>query len=188
MPRSRGFTLLELLVVLVLMGLLTAAGMTTLQYTFDAETADKHAERLAALVALASEEALLTGRELGMRIDDNGYSFLYFSEREQAWTTISEAKTFRPRQLPEHIEVALELEGRTVELGSAGEDDAGDADDEAAGEADSDGDFATDPPQVMFFSSGQSTPFRLDLMDTRDNSQWRLKVDLLGRVEREKLE
>lgn len=219
MYRVRGFTLLELLVVMVLMGLLSAAAMTTVNYAFTDDTAEKHSERMAALVELAAEEALLTGRELGMRIDDDGYSFYRFEERQQAWRRIDEQKIFRSRTFPEHIETSLHLEGQQVVLeGNDDEQDAtsetatdrsgkesgsenggkngrkkdsengskGDSDSSESGEQDGGG-FAEDPPQVMFFSSGQSTPFELEILDTRDDKRWRLEADLLGRVEREQV-
>lgn len=189
MCHSRGFTLLELLVVMVMMGLMTAAAISTINYVFTDDTAEKHSERLAALVELAAEEALLTGRELGMRIDDDGYAFYQFDERAQAWSAINQQKVFRNRAFPEHIEISLRLEGQAVVL--AQEDDQEDQEGEETQpdeENSEDNDFAEEPPQLMFFSSGQTTPFTLEVLDTRDGKRWQLEIDLLGRVEREQLE
>lgn len=188
MLRARGFTLLELLVVMVLMGLLSAAAMTTINYAFTDDTADKHSERLAALVELAAEEALLTGRELGMRIDDDGYSFYRFEERQQAWTSIAEQKIFRNRPFPEHIEISLQLEGQAVVLADESADESANEENGEVNNEVDDNDFADEPPQVMFFSSGQSTPFELEILDTRDDQRWQLSADLLGRVERKQVE
>lgn len=186
MRHGRGFTLLELLVVMVMMGLMTAAAISTINYVFTDDTAEKHSERLAALVELASEEALLTGRELGMRIDDDGYAFYQFDERAQAWSAINEQKVFRNRPFPEHIEISLRLEGQAVVL--ADEQDENAETPEANGDESENNDFAEEPPQLMFFSSGQTTPFTLEVLDTRDGKRWQLETDLLGRVEREQLE
>ena len=188
MRLSRGFTLLELLVVMVMMGLMTAAAISTINYVFTDDTAEKHSERLAALVELASEEALLTGRELGMRIDDDGYAFYQFDERAQAWSAINEQKVFRNRTFPDHIEISLRLEGQAVVLAPDSEDSEDDQEEDASESESGNNDFADDPPQLMFFSSGQTTPFTLEVLDTRDSKRWQLETDLLGRVEREQVE
>ncbi|MDX1443654.1 MAG: prepilin-type N-terminal cleavage/methylation domain-containing protein, partial [Gammaproteobacteria bacterium] len=64
----QGFTLIELLVVMVLMALLSAAALTTLNFAAGDEDIETEARRIGALVSLAAEEALLTGREIGLEL------------------------------------------------------------------------------------------------------------------------
>lgn len=169
---ARGFTLIEVLVVMVLMALLTAAAMTTLNYAFRNDGAETEARRIAALSRLAAEEALLTGREYGLRIDDDRLRFFLFEDEVGQWQPLDEDNTFRPRPLPEDLDFDLVLEGQAVMLGQGAEDDK---------ESDND-DNAPEPPQLMFFSSGQITPFTLTVSEA-DGETWIIEGDLLGRLE-----
>lgn len=177
-PRARihelrgGFTLIEVLVVMVLMALLTAAAMTTLNYAFRHDGAETEARRIAALSRLAAEEALLTGREYGLRIDDDQLRFFIFEDEAGQWQALDEDNTFRRRPLPEDLEFDLVLEGQAVMLGRQPENEK-----ESGREDD-----AVAPPQLMFFSSGQITPFTLTVSEP-DGETWTVEGDLLGRLD-----
>ncbi|MDX1454027.1 MAG: type II secretion system minor pseudopilin GspH [Gammaproteobacteria bacterium] len=196
MNAQRGFTLLELLVVMVLMAVLSAAAMSTINYAFDEDTAERHSARLAQLITLAAEEALLTGKEMGLRIEDRRYSFYRLDERAGQWVPLDDQKLFVPRSLPDHLALEVSVEGNVTDLsGRSADDDTAadpgiDADPETPTATGKDGAPAatSDPeqaPQVLFFSSGQTTPFTLRVRDQRDDQEWSLDVDLLGRVERQ---
>lgn len=168
--RIRGFTLLEILVVMVLMAVLSAAAMTTLNYAFRGDDAETEARRIAALTALAAEEALLTGREYGLRIEDDALRFFIYDDDTRQWQPLDEDDTFRARPVPDTLDLDLVLEGQAVMLGGESADEADDAAEGA------------EPPQLMFFSSGQITPFTLTVAE--DNGRaWIVTGDLLGRLE-----
>lgn len=171
--REQGFTLIELLVVMVLMALLSAAAISTLRFSFGDDDIETEARRIGALVNLAAEEALLTGREIGMELDQRQISFWEFEPFEQRWLALGQDDgPFRSRTLPDGIETDLVLEGQPVVLGEDGEDDDDDQPE----------------PQVLMFSSGQMTPFTLLLEDRDIDAEWRIEADLLGRVTVEAVE
>jgi len=175
MQRMRGFTLLELLVVVVLIAILTAAAVSTINFV--ARDSDPHTEarRIAALASLAAEEALLTGREYGMRLDDDEIVFLLFDESTGQWQPLTEDNTFHPRPVPEALDFELVLEGQAIVLGAA----ASTTDDN-----DNDDEDVPDPPQIMFLSSGEITPFTLTIAVREINGEtWTVEGDLLGRME-----
>ena len=72
---SRGFTLLELLVVIVIMGI--AAGVVTLSVAPSADRLlNDEGKRMVALFRLAQEEARAQGRPIAWEADIQGYRFL----------------------------------------------------------------------------------------------------------------
>ncbi|MDP6437982.1 MAG: prepilin-type N-terminal cleavage/methylation domain-containing protein [Gammaproteobacteria bacterium] len=119
---SGGFTLLELVVVIVVIGVLVS--IFTLSFgSFTEDTTDEHARRLEALLTLAFEEAGIQGRELGIRFYQHGYEFSvrdsYLDKNGNqawAWLPLDNDQLLKPRDLGEEIRVELEIEGREIIL------------------------------------------------------------------------
>jgi general secretion pathway protein H len=93
----RGFTLLELVVVVLIMGLL--AGLVSVVSRPD-ERAMLHieAERLGRLLDLAAEESRYSGKTIAWSADARGYRFWRFLE--PGWTEILDNDLLRARALP----------------------------------------------------------------------------------------
>ena len=116
---SRGFTLMELLVVLVLVGIV--ASLATLAVGDGAERQIRsEADRLAAVLRLARDETMITGeaeRALGLRRD--GYSFLeliLLDDATREWHAVTDAQ-LGPHPIDQQlIELDLELEGKRLAL------------------------------------------------------------------------
>ena len=74
---TQGFTLLEILVVLVIVAVL--AGLLVFTYRDNPQQrVRREAAALAAVLNLAADEAVMQNIELGLVIDDEGYRFVYF--------------------------------------------------------------------------------------------------------------
>ncbi len=112
--------------------------------------ADRHlrleAERLQALIYLAAEESILYGREYGLEVTEDGYSFAQLNPDTQVWEIPTDMRTLRPRALPEGMTLELYLENTDVVL---------------QGEAPEEEDVETPVPQIFVLSSGELTPFEL---------------------------
>lgn len=94
--RSTGFTLIEVLVALVILA--TLAGVLVISLpSFDQRRAEREAERFAALLVLACEQAELGGRELGVHLAQTGYGFS-LADRE-GWLPYGGGHRFQEREL-----------------------------------------------------------------------------------------
>lgn len=157
----RGFTLLELLVVLFIIGITLGFATLTISGDDGADRLEREAERLEALMEMASEEAVLFGVEIGLDLTQEGYRFLRLDR--DGWRPVEGSTTpLRPRELPEGMELRLlqsedEDNERARPLAPrgrpSGDDDEEDDADERSGPR----------PQVLFLSSGELTPFELQL-------------------------
>lgn len=93
--RHAGFTLLELLVVLVI------AGITLGIVSFNAmpspqQALQNEAQRIALLLQLARDEAIVRDRPIAFEVDAEGYRFLQREER--TWQPLQADDLLRPRQ------------------------------------------------------------------------------------------
>lgn len=170
-PRSRlsGFTLLELLVVLVLIGIIISFAMLSVGDGGRQERLRQEAEQMASLFALASEEAVLQSIELGAVLHREGYAFMSYGS--DGWQPVAGDDLFRERTLSDGVELSLFMDGLQVSLGpkTMGDKEV--------------------MPQVLFFSSGERTPFELSLSYRSGQAlSYRLQAPLMGRITMKRVE
>jgi len=159
---ARGFTLLELMVVLVIISIILTFVTLTAGGDPRAEELQREARRLAALLEMASEEAVISSQQLAVRFSEQGYEFMVL--RGDGWLPLSEDPLLRQRELPEGIELRLELEDNPPPS-LISED--------------------SDLPQVFLLSSGEMTPFVVTLSAPQSERQFLVKATLLGQLELE---
>lgn len=158
-PPAAGFTLLEVLIVITLVGILT--GVVVLGFT-GADTQQEVkglAQRFAFRVELARQTALNRNREWGIYVDETDYRFAEFSPDQGEW----EEQTQRPFdvvEMPGHVRLRVETEG-VGELPFA------------------DGERL---PQILVFSSGEVTPFTLFLELPGRVEPWLVSSDGLSKA------
>jgi general secretion pathway protein H len=145
--RASGFTLLEVLVVIVIIGIITTMALVSTRVLGGDHEMDKEARRLVAVLTQAREEAMLQGRDLGLRLDAGGYDFLLYDGRIERWELAVEDPLLRERAFPDGLEAELWLEARNVKL--------------PARTAPTDAMPAQ--PQVVVMASGDLIPFEIRL-------------------------
>jgi general secretion pathway protein H len=178
--RSRGFTLLEVMVVLVLIGIIFSFAVLSVGTDGRAELMERETRRLAALLDLAGEEAVLKGEEVAVRFEEDSYEFLVLTET--GWVPLEGDDVLRTRMLPEGLYLKLELEDDPFKIGEKGNDND-DGDDETADKREDEG----PPPQVFLLSSGEMTPFTATLWARESPHRYLLSASLLGEIEWEAL-
>jgi len=77
---------------------------------------DQEAKRLVAVLSQAREDAMLEGRDVGLRIDARGYDFMRYDGRVEQWNLAGDDPLLRERILPDGLEASLILESRSVRL------------------------------------------------------------------------
>jgi general secretion pathway protein H len=113
--RAAGFTLLELLVALVIAGVLV--GVATLSIGAFDRSLRFETERLAQLLTLAREEALVRGAPIRLEADDERYRFAIW--RDRRWQALIDDRDLRERawERPTRIRIERADERPVVEFG-----------------------------------------------------------------------
>lgn len=114
MVRSRGFTLMEIMVVLVLISILTSLAVLSVGGGPRDRLAEE-GQRLAALVELQQQEAILTGEIRGVQFGRQGYVILSLDE-QGAWVPPDVTDTLIRHALPEDMALGLWVDQRPAPL------------------------------------------------------------------------
>jgi general secretion pathway protein H len=101
---NRGFTLIEMLVVLMIMGLFVGL-VSTITQPDDRALLKLEAERLSQLLDFAVTEARLTGKPIAWTADESGYRF-WRSDDNALWSEIPDSELLRARVLPQGMAVS----------------------------------------------------------------------------------
>ena len=180
MRRARidaGFTLIEILVVMVIIATVLSIGMLSFGLLGDDRELQTEARRFVALAEVAQDEATMQGREFGIELMTAGYRFVEYDGLTAQWTDIPADDTLRLRGLPEDVKFELYLEDKRILLN-----------DDPAPFEDPDKDMthvgnAFYAPHLLIYSSGDATPFELHLWRAIDDLRVVLRGDALGAVE-----
>jgi general secretion pathway protein H len=141
---SAGFTLIEILVVVLIIGIVTAGMLLSVSVAGRDHELETESDRLLALFNYTREQAELQTREYGVLFQDDGYEFLAYDTRRGTWRSVFEDDALHARRLPDGLGVKLTVEARPVVLSRPRD--------------------ATDKtPQVMIFSNGDLTSFAATL-------------------------
>lgn len=164
--RSSGFTLVEVMLVMLLIGLLATTVVMNFTGESREERLEKEAERFQQLFQFVAETAMLKQQEWGLYVLPDRYGFLYYNNSEGKWAEANEPAGLRQYTLPRDIVLKLELEGLPGEETNllSQLDWQLDDDDRQTGEDSK----VPVLPQVFVLSSGEISPFQLLLIENSD--------------------
>ena len=145
-----GFTLIEIMVVMLIIGIMTAGLVLSISVAHGDRPLDQERDRILGLTDYMREQAALQSREYGMRCFQGGYEFLVYNHDPQnpangLWQRLDDDPMMRARHLPQGLELTLAVDGRKIVLPK---------EDVKADEL---------APQVLLYSSGELNLFELTL-------------------------
>ena len=135
--RCSAFTMIELMVVILIIGILINFIAVRIDSNNPLEELSTEVNRFLSLIKLASEEALIRSELIGVAIAQDSYFFLV--REENTWLPI-EDNVFRERHLPDNISIKVNTE-----------------------QVSSNSQVSVDTPDIILFSSGEMTPFELEI-------------------------
>ena len=173
-PRRRatqGFTLLEILVVVVIIGIVLAGAILSLGATGKDRALEQERDRLAAIVAYVRERGAMLTIEYGLRCGQHGYRFSYYDNRALRWLPETVDDTLRPRRLPAGLRLRLVVEGREIVLADSALTinpastlpPGGTLSTLGTGVTSLNVATTDDTPQIMLFSNGDTNAFSLTI-------------------------
>jgi len=159
--KQAGFTLLELIVVILIVGLLLTFATLSVGTSADKQL-ETEAKRFASLMKLASEEAIMNSREMALEVNKQSYSFLVYLDNQFQPLDEEGGGVFRARELPEYIKIGAEIEEEIIDFDELEEDD--------------------ELPKILVLSSGEMTPFNIKFSQD-DGATYEISGDFFGRIE-----
>lgn len=156
--RRSGFTLVEVMLVMLLIGLL--ATMVVMNFSGESreERLEKEAGRFQQIFQFVAETAMLKQQEWGLYILPDRYGFLYYNSEDAKWAVAEEPAGVAQHRLAENITLQLELEGLPGEETNLLSKLEWQLDEDEQAEEDS---KIPVLPQVFILSSGEISPFQL---------------------------
>ena len=194
---QQGFTLLELLVVVGLIGLFALVIVSQTAFTDDSRLLRQQQSKLADTVTLLHERSLFSGDLTGLILRHDGWTPVIYNRFDQVFFPLME-RQLQVVDLPESLELTWTFEDdeneQDADLMSAAkamleEGAQTRMEDELAAAREQglrDDEIELDPlnmPDLFFFPSGETTPVTLTIR-SRDRSDLEISMQLnaLGRV------
>lgn len=160
MRDARGFTLVEILVVLLIISVMVGVVIARFPSFTQDEEFLRESERIRLVMELLRDEAVIASTEYAFEPDKDTYTFHVYNEFEQGWIESTQAP-FREYTLPEGLELVLRVEDTGFSLTPEDEE--------------------TEPP-VLVMSSGEVTPFELYVIRSTDRAERVLRADGYSRL------
>jgi general secretion pathway protein H len=189
--RAHGFTLIEILVVIVIIGVVISMATLSVNILGRDSQVEEQARRFWTVLKQTREEAELQSVNVGVYIAAEEYEFLRLDPLTNSWLPITDDKLYATRELPEGLRYRMWLDSREIvmkpklpERGNEEEDDEELSDEEKKEESmpqalrtikrDEPPRTQENPPQIVVLSNGDLMPFELHIERERQPALWRI--------------
>ncbi|EAR55329.1 type II secretion system protein GspH [Photobacterium angustum] len=177
MKRSAGFTLIEMMLVLVLLATSAVAVISTLPDNKRDEVKEQ-AVRFHHLAQLLGEDAMLNGVDYGIRVEPHQYNFLQLTQ--DGWQPLEGAKFYTDVKLDNAITTQVEIGGAWKDKDRLFKSDSLFKDEDLFTKSDEE--KKKIKPQIVVMASGEYTPFTLSFEVDGENQFWRVSADEVGNL------
>ena len=144
---SSGFSLLELLVVVTIIGLIAGAAVLSVGVLGSNQSTQSEALRLQAILKLLHEDALMQSRDYGIVFSSTGYQFYIYDHQLRSWLETKNETFLLKHELRPPLRISLVMDEQDLILAESISEKI-----PYLGE-----------PHVLILSSGEMTPFKLGL-------------------------
>ena len=175
--RQSGFTLIEILVVVIIVATISAIALMSIGLVGDDRELSTERKRLAALIEMVQDEAMMQGREFGLELMNSTYRFVEFDPFTAQWSEVLGDDLLRLRELPEGMEFELYIEDKRVVLQRDPQQF------EDPDETTMSLNTETYAPHIFVFSSGESTAYEIFLRRPMNDQQLAMRGNVLGEIE-----
>ncbi|MBX2826117.1 MAG: type II secretion system minor pseudopilin GspH [Gammaproteobacteria bacterium] len=160
---NAGFTLIEILVVIVIIAVLTGVVTLNLNIRNVSKSVQDEARRIGALMQFASDQAIYSRQQLGIRFHPESYEFYILAAVEESedltWQIIDDDR-LAMRTPPEPMLFEMDIEGLPIVLETLADERKTVTDEEPV------------KPHILFLSNGEIMPdFRVLVSDTEGDYQ-----------------
>lgn len=171
MPKNRqfGFSLLELLVVVAIIGVFAGTLVLSTNITGQDRQLEREALRLQGLLQLLREEALIQSRDYGLEFCENGYRFFTYDHQQLVWVLPPNEQMFTEHLLEPPLRVSMVLDARELVLEEEFEQAF---EPELIGE-----------PQLLVLSTGEVSPFEVSFYRDLNDGRFALVGGVDGSLE-----
>lgn len=140
MINNRGFTLIEIMIVIVIIGITVGFALIAFGDFGESKRILFAAEQLANNLRLAQQQAILETSTLGLRIDNTSYQILQLQNNSQ-WSSVSNKGIFKVNYFPQNTLITLKTNNH----------------------------HHVGTPPIIITSSGDMTSFTLNFGSTKEN-------------------
>ena len=169
--RRSGFTLLELLLVMTIIGILAATVTLAVSDTGQRQRLQFEAERVALAIELARTEALTRNEIWGLSVAPTTYAFQVYDLNAGAWREVEE-QPFQRRTAEAGVVFRAQTNfARLAQAGNRVDEEPTLAERLSQGNSDDD-----PPPTIAIFPGGEVTPFQL-VVSSGDLPAWSARSD-----------
>ena len=173
---QRGFTLIEILVVVIIVATMVSIALLSVGVIGEDNELDTERRRLATLIEMAQDDAMMQGREFGIELMSSSYRFVEFDPLTRQWAEVPGDELYRLRFLPDGVEFALYIDEKLIPL----EEDPQNLEDPA--EEMSSSSIKPYIPHLFVFASGESSVYEIRLRRPQTDLELIMHGDVLGQI------